>query len=152
MKLILPKILLACFALNVASVAWAAPKPEDEIKYRQSVFNVIGRNFGGVLNGIAKGDVPYDQATAVKTAQLIEVLHTLPYNSFGPGTDQGAPTKADPKIWQEPAKFKTAAENTQRELAKLPEAAKSLDTLKAQVGAVGKTCKACHDDFRVKQK
>lgn len=152
MKRIAQKFVFACFALGVVSAATAAPKPEDEIRYRQSVFNVIGRNFGGVLNGIAKGEVPYDQAAAVKAAQLVEVLHTLPYNSFGPGTDQGAPTKADPKIWQEPAKFKTAAENTQRELAKLPEAAKSLDTLKAQVGVVGKTCKACHDDFRVKQK
>lgn len=151
MKRITQKIVLGCFALTVSSAALAAPKAEDEIRYRQSVFNVIGRNFGGVLNGMAKGEVAYDQAAAVKAAQLVAVLHTLPYDSFGSGTAQGAPTKAAPRIWQEPDKFKLAAENTQRELAKLPEAAKSLDTLKAQVGATGKTCKACHEDYRAKQ-
>jgi cytochrome c556 len=149
-KRITQKLILGCFAFGVVSSAVAAPKAEDEIRYRQSVFNVIGRNYGGVLGAMAKGEIPYDQAAAVKAAQLVEVLHTLPYGSFGPGTDQGAPTKAAAKIWQEQDKFKAAAENTQRELAKLPEATKSLDTLKAQVGATGKTCKACHEEYRLK--
>ena len=146
------QLIFGVLAISAVSAAFAAdPKPEDEIRYRQSALNVIGRNFG-VLGAIAKGERPYDQALAVKTATLLELLGPLPFGSFGPGTDKGAVHKADPKVWSEPAKFKEAADKLQFELAKLPEAAKDLDTLKLQVGATGKACKACHDDFRVKAK
>lgn len=145
------QMLLGVFALTVVGTAVAAdPKPEDEIRYRESAFNVIGRNFG-VLGAIAKGERPYDQALAIKSANIVDALSTLPFGSFGPGTDVGT-HKADPKVWKESAKFKEAAEKFQFEAAKLPAAAKDIDTLKLQVGAVGKTCKACHDDFRVKDK
>lgn len=150
MKNIVKKAVLASFVLSVASAAMAQAKPEDEIRYRQSVMNVIGRNFGGVLGAMAKGERPYDQAAAVRAATLVEMLSTLPANSFGPGTDKGAPTKADPKIWKEPEKFKAAYQKMVDEVAKLPVAARDLNTLKAQVGEVGKACKACHDDYRQK--
>lgn len=151
MNKIIQQIVLGAFALTAVSAAFAAdPKPEDEVRYRQSNFNVIGRNFG-VLGAITKGERPYDQAVATKSANVVATLSTLPFGSFGPGTDVGT-HKADPKIWTDNAKFKEAAEKFQFEAAKLPAAAKDLDTLKLQVGAVGKTCKACHDDFRVKDK
>lgn len=151
MNKLVQQIVLGAFALTAVSAAFAAdPKPEDEVRYRQSAFNVIGRNFA-VLGAIAKGERPYDQAVAQKSANIVEALSTLPFGSFGPGTDIGT-HKADPKVWKENAKFKEAAEKFQFEAAKLPAAAKDIDTLKLQVGAVGKTCKACHDDFRVKDK
>jgi len=134
----------------VAGSAFAAPKPEDEIRYRQSVFNVIGRNFGGVLGAIAKGERPYDQAEAVKAAKLVADLSTLPFASFGPGTDAGASHKSSPKIWEDPAKFQSLADKFQLEAAKLPAAAADLATLKAQVAETGKTCKGCHDEYRLK--
>lgn len=150
MKKLTSAIVLGALISSSAGTALAAPKPEDEIRYRQAVFNVIGRNFGGVLNAIAKGERPYDQATAVKTAKLLELLAAAPFDSFGPGTDQGAPHKSSPKVWQEPDKFKEAARLFQLEVAKLPAAATDPATLKTQVGLVGKTCKGCHDDFRVR--
>lgn len=145
-------VIVSILAIASVSAAYAAdPKPEDEIRFRQSAFNVIGRNFAQ-LGAIAKGERPYDQAFAVKTATLLEILAPQPFNSFGPGTDAGAPHKADPKIWSDAGKFKDAAEKFQFEIAKLPAAAKDFETLKLQVGAVGKTCKGCHDDFRTKDK
>lgn len=152
MNKLVQQIVLGAFALTAVSAAFAAdPKPEDEIHYRQSGLTVIARSFG-VLGAIAKGERPYDQALAVKSANIVEALSTLPFGSFGPGTDTGATHKADPKVWTDNAKFKEAAEKFQFEAAKLPAAAKDIETLKLQVGAVGKTCKACHDDFRIKDK
>lgn len=150
MKQVARKAVLLAFAVGVSSAALAEIKPEDEIRYRQSVMNVIGRNFGGVLGAMAKGERPYDQAAAVKAATLVEMLSILPANSFGPGTDKGAPSKADPKIWQEPEKFKAAYQKMLDQVAKLPAAAKDPATLKAQVGETGKACKGCHDDYRQK--
>lgn len=144
-------IILAAVTFGVAGASLAQAKPEDEIRYRQSVMNVMGRNFGGVLGAMAKGERPYDQAAAVKAAALVDLLSVLPANSFGPGTDKGVPTKADPKIWKEQAKFKQAYDKMVAEVAKLPAAAKDLNALKAQVAETGKACKACHDDFRLKE-
>ena len=139
----LQKIVLSAVLFGAVQATFAAdPKPEEEIRYRQSSFNVIGRSFG-YLGAVAKGEKPYDQAAAVKAASVVDLLSTLPFGSFVAGTDGVVPGfkhKADPKIWSEPAKFKEAAEKFQFEAAKLPAAAKDLETLKLQVGAVGKTC------------
>jgi cytochrome c556 len=148
---LLPKIVLGALVIGATYTAFAAdPKPEDEVKYRQSVFNVIGRNCG-LLGTFVKGEKPFDQAAAVKAANVVASLSTLPFGSFGPGTDVGT-HKSDPKIWTETGKFKEAADNFKSEVSKLPASANSLDTLKVQFGAVAKTCKSCHDEFRVKDK
>jgi cytochrome c556 len=76
-------------------------------------------------------------------------MSKLPYVAFLPGTDKGE-TRAEPKIWTETDKFNAAATKMQEEMAKLNVAAKSgdLDKIKAAVGDTGKSCKACHDNYR----
>lgn len=150
MKTTVKCVVAGLVATCVSSVALAQVKPEDEIRYRQSVMNVIGRNFG-TLVAMAKGERPFDAAAAQKAAVVVETLSGLPWAAFGPGTEKGAPTKADPKVWTEVAKFKDGADKMQVEVRKLPAATKDLAALKAQVGELGKTCKGCHDDFRQKE-
>jgi len=145
---------LVCAISAVAATATAyaqqAPKAEDQIRYRQSIMNVMGRQFG-MLNAMAKGEVPYNKDAAVKAATLAEILSTMPGPLFGPGLDKGAPTKAGAKIWSEPDKFNAALEKMQGEMKKLPAAAGDLTTLKTAAGDLGKTCKGCHDDYREKE-
>jgi cytochrome c556 len=141
---------VATTVTTATTYAQQAPKPEDQIRYRQSIMNVIGRQFG-MLNAMSKGDVPYNKDAAVKAAGLAETLSTLPLPLFGPGLDKGAPTKASTKIWSEPDKFKAALEKMQGEMKKLPGAAGDAAALKTAVGDIGKTCKACHDDYREKE-
>ncbi len=106
----------------------------------------------GPMGAMAQGKAPYNAATVQKNAALIDTMLTLPWNSFGPGTDKGAPTKADPKIWSDAAKFKQATEASQKAVANLVAESKGGDEakFKAAFGEVGKTCKGCHDDFRTK--
>jgi cytochrome c556 len=150
------RIAIAAAALAAASagIAFAqqGPKPEDEIRYRQSVMNVMGRAMGP-MGAMAQGKAPFNAAVVQKNSALVDSLIALPFNSFGPGTDKGAPTKADPKIWSESAKFKQAAEGAQKAVANLAAAAKGGEEakFKAAFGEVGKTCKSCHDDFRTKE-
>jgi cytochrome c556 len=77
----------------------------------------------------------------------------LPWDSFGPGTDKGAPTRADLKVWKETAKFKQGAEAAQKAAANLAAVAKTGDEgkFKAAFGELGKACSSCHDDFQLKQ-
>lgn len=143
----------ATLALAFGSAALAqAPKPEDEIRYRQSALNVMGRSFGA-LWAMSQGKMPFNAQTAADAAAIVDMMSKLPWNSFGPGTDKGAPTKADAKIWAEMDKFKDKAEKMQAEVAKLVTAAKSGDeaAIKAATGDTGKACKSCHDDYRLKE-
>jgi len=147
------RIAIAATLLAAAAVpASAQVKPEDEIRYRQSVMNVIGRAMAP-MGAMAQGKAPFNAAVAQRNAALVETMLGLPWESFGPGTDFGAPNKADPRIWKEAAKFKQSADGTQKAVAGLVAAAKSGDAgkFKAAFGEVGKSCKGCHDDFRTKE-
>lgn len=143
----------ALLSTTVAGLAFAQQKPEDEIRYRQSVMNVIGRAMAP-MGAMAQGKAPFNAAVAQRNSALVETLLSLPWNSFGPGTDKGAPTKAAPKVWAEAAKFREAAENSQKAVANLAAAAKTGDEskFKAAFAEVPKSCNGgCHDDFRLKE-
>jgi cytochrome c556 len=126
-------------------------KPEDAIKYRQSAFTVMANHLGRV-GAMAQGRVPFDAKAAADNAAIVVTMSKLPWVAFGEGTDKGLPNRAKPEIWKDSAKVKDLAEKMQAEAVKFESAAKSgnLDSVKAAVGDLGKACKACHDDFRMK--
>ena len=67
-------------------------KPEDAIKYRQSVMFVIAQHFSR-LGAMVKGKQPYDQKTFASNAAIIESLSRLPWEAFlVPGSDRGKTT------------------------------------------------------------
>lgn len=146
--------LLASIALATAVTAVSAPamaqfqKPEDAVKYRKAAFTVMGAHFGRI-GAMANGRVPFDAKTVADNAAIVENMSKLPWAGFGEGTDKGD-TRAKPEIWTEQAKFKEGADKMQAEVVKLAAAAKTgnLDNVKAAFGAVGQTCKACHDAYR----
>ncbi|MFC3146034.1 c-type cytochrome [Piscinibacterium candidicorallinum] len=123
-------------------------KPEDAVKYRQSVFTVMGRSMGG-LNAVVRGDRPYNAAEVQRNAEIIAMMAGLPWTAFGPGTES---PKALPAIWKEGDKFKKAQDGLQDAAAKLVAASKTgkVEDLRGAFGNVGASCKACHDDFRGK--
>lgn len=143
---------------SVAGLCTALPacaqfqKPDDAIKYRQAAFTVMGNHFGRIA-AMAQGRIPFDAKAAADNAEIVAMMSKLPYTAFGEGTDKGGiPTRAKAEIWKEGPKFKEAAEKMQAEVAKLQVAAQSgnLDQVKAAVGGVGQSCKACHDTYREK--
>jgi cytochrome c556 len=148
----LQKIILAATAtiLTIGSgFAFAQfQKPEDAIKYRQSVFTVLGNSFGKI-GAVVKGEAPYNKDDVAKNAAIVAMMSTLPWQAFGPGTEGG---KAQPAIWSDNAKFKAASEKMQLAVVDLNKAAQSgdLENIKKAFGATGQTCKGCHDDFRKK--
>ncbi|MFI4904517.1 MAG: c-type cytochrome, partial [Burkholderiales bacterium] len=93
---------------------------------------------------------PFQFPGAVPRATFLDELVQMPWDGFVPGSDKGAPTKAKPELWTEPAKFKEHQDALLAQTPKLVAAAKTGDLaqLKPAVGAVGKVCNACHDDFR----
>lgn len=144
-------VLAAAAAAGLATALPAAAqfqKPEDAIKYRKAAFTVMANHFGRVA-AMANGRAPFDAAAAQANADLVVTLSKLPYAGFIDGTSSGD-TKAKPEVWSERDKFNAAAGKMQEEVVKLSAAAKTgnLDQIKAAVGEVGKSCKACHDNYR----
>jgi cytochrome c556 len=143
--------LIAITAVLTAHSALAQGKPGDAIRYRQAAFMVMAKHFGS-LGAMANGKAPYDAKVAASDAEVLAVVHPLPFNAFGPGTDKGAKTEAKPAVWQKAEEFNKDVESYKAEMPKLLEAAKSGDAaaLKTAFGPAAKTCKTCHDTFREK--
>jgi hypothetical protein len=59
--------------------------------------------------GMAQEKIPYNAEVVAKNTNIIQTVIGLHWKSFGPGTEKGAPTKADLKIWSETAKFNELA-------------------------------------------
>ncbi len=154
------KRIAASLVLAAASVMVVIPqhslandaKPEDVVKFRQSVYNIVGWHFGP-LGDMAKGDRPYDQQLAIKNTEIVAAMSRAAADAFQPGSDVGQ-TSAKPEIWSKPAEFRTALERFQKEAAKLEEVARNgdFDALRAQIGETGKTWKGCHVDFRKRRR
>jgi cytochrome c556 len=123
-------------------------KPEDAVKYRQAAFGLMAAHMKR-LGAMAKGEVPFDAKAAADNAEVVAFMSKLPFHAFVEGSNI-APSKAEAKVWSEADKFKAAAGKFQEEAAKLSAAAKTgnLDALKAAMGATGKSCKACHDNYK----
>ena len=88
-----------------------------------------------------RGENPFRVRAYRRAARTVESLAQSVPTMLGQGID----------LTELPGIGKDLAGKMQAEVAKLPAAAKGdLASLKAQVGETGKTCKACHDDFRAK--
>lgn len=139
--------LLAATAVATPAAAQFA-KPEDAIKYRKAAMTMQGTHFGRVA-AMAAGRVPFDAKVAADNAEVVAIVSKWQFTGFVAGSDKGD-TKAKPEIWTEAAKFQDAVRKSQEAVDKFAAAVKTgnLDSIKAAVGPVGQTCKACHDTFR----
>jgi len=141
----------AALALAAPLSALAQAKPEVLVKQRQAAMTLQGKYFGPIA-GMASGKVPYNADVIARNATYLENLAQMPWDGFHEST-KDVKSASLPAIWTEPAKFQEAANRLQAEAVKLAAAARAKDEagVKAQFGAVGKACGACHESFRAKQ-
>jgi cytochrome c556 len=140
---------LAAAALLAAAGAFAAVKPETAIRYRQSVYTVIGWNFAPMAQ-MVRGKAPFDQAAFARHAERVAFLAPQLLEGFPAGSGSGAPTEAKPEIWSDRAGFEAKMEALVKESRALADVARGGDeaAMKTQFGKTAGTCKACHDDYR----
>ena len=137
---------------GLAGLAAAQAKPDVLVKQRQAAMTLIGKYWGPIA-GMASGKVsPYNADVVARYATYLENLAQMPWDGFHESTKDEKNTKALPAIWSQKAKFDELAQRLQTETAKLGELARAKDEagVKQQYAAVGKTCGACHENFRQK--
>ncbi len=151
MKHALIAAVIGTSTLLASGTAAAQAKPEDVIKFRKGVYQVVGWHVRP-MGAMVKGQMPYDQAEFVRNAEIVAMMSTVAPHAFVAGSDKGE-TKAKPEIWSDAAGFKKVMDNFQAEAGKMVQVAKtatSVDQVRGQFGALGKSCGACHDNYRTK--
>ena len=147
---------LLIIGLALTTPGFAAKDPlKKAIKARQGEMQLRAFNVGPLF-GMAKGKIDYDADLAKKLAGNLKLMLDLDNGrAWAKGSDIDnymGDTTALPKIWttypeiSEYGKKYVAAIN---ELAAV--AGNDVDALKSKMGAVGKSCKGCHDEFREMQ-
>jgi cytochrome c556 len=150
---VLPSVALVALGALVAAaplLAQNANRGAQQIKYRQSAYTILGAQMG-IMGAMASGRAPYDAKAFQTAADRAAVLASIAAESFPAGSDTGAPTKAKPEIWAQQAEFQKLMKDLTDRSTALAQAARSnnLDTIKPAVGALGGSCKACHDKYKL---
>ncbi len=141
--------------LSLATVVKAADTDINAaIEDRRANLKGVSKNIK-LLSGMAKGEIDYDADKATAAAAVInENAANLQATDLWPeGSDLSATqhdgNRAKPDIWNDVSAFLAGFAELETASATLSaEAGNGLDALKANLGASGKTCKGCHQDFR----
>ena len=149
------KLLLALLSLSFAGAASAQLKPEDAIKFRQSGYGFMAWNMGRIKMNVEGGQ--YNKEEVVKAANAIQAIANSGMGAlYVPGSDKGTgweATRAKPAIFTDKEKVGKLAMAFNKEANEMAKIAATGDAaaVGAQLGKLGDTCKACHDDYKAKK-
>lgn len=143
------KITLLAGLILTASFATAHDGATGVVKERMDAMGKIGsylKSVNAMLRGTATMDLSAIQAAMEDIAMMSNHLPDM----FPEGTD-AAPSEAGPMIWTDPEGFKALFEEMGTAATIMAASAESNDTaaLGPAFGAVAKTCKGCHSDYRI---
>lgn len=150
------KFCLLLIGLTLTAPGFAAKDPKMKaIKARQGEMQLRAFN-AGPLFAMAKGDIDYNAEMASKLAGNLKLLLDLDNGrAWMKGTDNEAypgKTTSLPKIWTTYPEIGEYGKKYRSAVTELAAAAgNGADALKSKIGALGKSCKGCHDEFREKE-
>jgi cytochrome c556 len=124
---------------------------QDAIAKRKAIMKSVG---GATKTGgqMAKGEIPFDAAKAKESMSTIANGWAEFATLYPKGTETGGETTAAPKIWETFDDFDSKGKAMAASAAKAATAASGgLDAFKVSFGEVTKSCKSCHDSYRVKK-
>lgn len=140
--------LVAALGAGIATQALAQAKPDVLVKQRQAKMILQGKYFGSLV-AVAQGRVPYSAADVQRNAGFLDNLTRMAWDGYDPST-RNEKSRTLPAAYDNSSKFKEYANRLENQVSELVTLSKAGDEakVKAQIGAIGKTCGACHDDFR----
>jgi len=149
------RLLLAGLALALGSgysvTAFSQAKPEQLVKQRQAAMTLQSKYFGPMA-AMAQGKAPFRADVVAYNASLLNALSRMPWDGFTEAT-KDVKSAALPAIYSDHDKFMAAADRSKKAVEALVKASQGGDeaATKAAIGALGKTCGGCHNDFREKR-
>lgn len=146
-------LVIAALAATLASSVFAEEEDPfaDAVEMRHGLMLQMATDLGKV-GAMAKGEVPYDQAVASRSAaNIAAVASVLSMDQFPAGSEYqaSADSFALPAIWANQDDFLTKVADLNTAAAAFQTAAATdVDGLKAGMGALGGACAACHKAYR----
>ncbi|MBT8108990.1 MAG: cytochrome c [Gammaproteobacteria bacterium] len=154
----LKNIFLAVAVLAVASACSKPPQAEeapqalaedDPRVVRHELMEGVG-DAAKVVGAMLKGEREYDAAAAAASLATFGDAAAKLGDLFPAGTETGGDTEAAPAIWEDRAGFDAALQDwADATAAAVTAAPATLEDAKPVLGAVFKTCKGCHDTYRI---
>lgn len=143
---------LACAAVALfAALPASAQNIDRAVKARNGQMAIISYNMG-ILGDMAKGNMDYDAALATGAVTNLAAAASMDVVTLWPeGSDNGAhpTTRAAPAIWSDMDGFKAKfAEMEAAAKGQLEAAGAGADGIGAVAGAIGGTCRGCHETYR----
>lgn len=146
--------LITAIALGVTiagTSVYAQNSPPKHVKARQGQFQIMAMNLG-ILGGMAQGKIEYNAEDAQAAADTLVAVSNIQQGPMWPeGSDniELDMTRANPSIWDNAADFASKwAAFGEGAMVMQAAASNGQEALGPAMGAIGGTCKACHDNHR----
>jgi cytochrome c556 len=125
------------------------PHPDQLVTKRLAIFKKFTKTLEP-MGLVARDRNDYVKAEFVANAQALQELSKQPWVYFS-AEGNYQPSRAKPEIWTQPDAFKKAQTGYLSAVDQLVAVAGSGDmpSIKNAVDEVQKSCKACHDQFRL---
>lgn len=136
--------------LALANEATTEKQAKTAVQFRQALLQLVRSNMGP-LGGMAKGQIEYDADVINKNAMRIEQLALMMSDYFDTDTRKfDLSTEAADIIWEQKSDFNSKAQDLVEAAVSLQKIAMAKDdaNYRKGIGALGATCKACHDKFK----
>ncbi len=140
-------VLAACGQSGGGAVEDDSPAGQA-YSYRHAVMELVAAK-NGILGGMARGDIPDDQALFTKAASDLVALSGMVTEGF---QTEGIPamSRSVPEIWSNMSDFEQKAQDFTAAAQAVAAAAQRGDFAGAKelAGEVGPTCGGCHRPYR----
>ncbi len=134
-----------------ARQASSEKQAEAVITFRQSLLQLLASNMGP-LGAMAKGDIPMNADVIGKNAGRINYLSAMMHDYFALDTSNyDIETAAKEKIWANQEDFSSKIDDLVEASANLQKIVENNqeNNFRKGIGAVGASCKACHDEYKI---
>jgi len=139
---------IAALGVLVVSSLVVLAQSGDPITQRQNLMKNNQEQLRA-LTAMARGQVPFNAATAQAALQRLEQNASQTPALFPAGSHQGK-TAALPVIWERKADFDARAVKLQQDARAAQGAVTDQASLQAAIQRVGQNCGGCHDTYRRK--
>jgi len=123
----------------------------DPISARQDLMDA-NKDAAKVIGSMLKEERPFDAEAAMEALKTWQKSANEAGDLFPEGSDTGHDTEAKATIWTDRAGFDADMEDFKSKVdAAIAASPDSVEALNAAAGPVFKTCKSCHEDYRVEK-
>jgi len=153
MKKLISAVALSSVLIGTNAVAMSVESEKQAkaaVQFRQAILQLVRSNMGP-LGAMAKGNIPFDAEVMQKNGERIEQLGLMMEDYFAPDTRAfDVSTDAKDSIWENQADFNSKAQDMIDAAIQVQEVASAgmSDDYRKSIGALGATCKGCHDEYK----